>query len=49
MVLSPNDEEVAITQDAHTGGRSLELVVYKNKTTGGLFREEVQAHHLYGR
>ena len=30
-------------------GRLREVVVYKNRTTGGLFREEVQAHLLYGR
>ena len=29
-------------------GRLREVVVYKDRTTGGLFREEVQAH-LYGR
>ena len=49
MVLSPNNEDVATTQNAKTGGRSREVVVYKNQTTGGLFREEVQAHRLYGR
>ena len=25
------------------------VVLYKNQTTGGLFKEEVQAHLLYGR
>ena len=30
-------------------GRLWELVVYKNRTAGGLFQEEVQAHLLYGR
>ena len=32
------------------GGRLREVVVvYKNRTTGGLFQEEVQTHLLYGR
>ena len=30
-------------------GRLREVVAYKNRTTGGLFREEVQTHLLYGR
>ena len=30
-------------------GRLREVVAYKNQTTGGLFREEAQAHLLYGR
>ena len=30
-------------------GRLREVVVYKNRTIGGLFREEVQTHLLYGR
>ena len=28
-------------------GRLREVVVYKNRTTAGPFREEVQAHVLY--
>ena len=40
---------VPTAQNAKTGGRSREVVVYKNQTTGGLFHEEVQAHLLYGR
>ena len=43
------DEGVPTTQNAKTGGRSREVVVYKNQTTGCLFHEEVQAHLLYGR
>ena len=31
------------------GGRLREVVIYKNRTTGGLFQEKVQAHLLYGR
>ena len=30
-------------------GRLREVVVYKNRTTGGLFREECQVHLFYGR
>ena len=30
-------------------GRLREVVVYKNRTTRGLFQEEVRAHLLYGR
>ena len=30
-------------------GRLREVVAYKNLTTGGLFRKEVQTHLLYGR
>ena len=30
-------------------GRLREVVPYKNQTTGGLFREEVQTHLLYER
>ena len=30
-------------------GRLWEVVDYKNRTTQGLFREEVQTHLLYGR
>ena len=30
-------------------GRLREVVVYKNRTTEGLFQEEVRAHLLYGR
>ena len=30
-------------------GRLREVVAYKNRTTGALFREEVQTHLLYGR
>ena len=28
-------------------GRLQEVVVYKNRTTGGLFWEEVNASHIY--
>ena len=31
------------------GGRLGEVVIYKNRTTGGLFQEKVQARLLYGR
>ena len=30
-------------------GSLLEVVAYKNRTTGGLFGEEVQTHLLYER
>ena len=30
-------------------GHLQDVVVYKNQTTKGIFREEVQAHLLYGR
>ena len=30
-------------------GRLREVLVFKNRTTGGLFREEVWAHLFYGR
>ena len=30
-------------------GRLREVVAYKNRATGGLLREEVQTHLLYGR
>ena len=30
-------------------GRLREVVAYKNRTSRGLFREEVEAHLLYGR
>ena len=31
------------------GGQLREVVIYKNRTTGVLFQEKVQAHLLYGR
>ena len=47
------DEGVPTTQNAKTGGRSREVVVYNNQTTEGVFHEELQAHLLtvllYGR
>ena len=40
---------IATTQNAKLSGRLREVIAYKNRTTGGLFEEEVQAHLLYGR
>ena len=45
MVLSPNDEEVATTQNAKTSGRSREVIVYKNQTTGVSFKK--RSSHIF--
>ena len=44
-----NTVEPPVSDHARLSGRLWEVVVYKNRTTGSLFLEEVQAHLLYGR